>query len=120
MANELTVSASLAYNPSVANHQKIPRFELIKRVSMTGADFSMGTQALTTSEEALDITSDIGTTGMVFIKNLDASNTVLVGLTGSFPVRCLAGEYAQFRANGTIFVKTSSSTAIIQYWVFEE
>ena len=120
MANELTVSASIAYAPSVANQISISRIEEILRITMTGGDHSQGTQVLSTLEEPLDISSDIGTIGMCFIKNLDATNAVEIGLTGSFPFQLRATEFCLFRASGAIFVKASAGTPSFQYLVFEE
>ena len=120
MANELTVSASIAYNPSVAQQFAIAKVEEILRIDMTGSDHSQGTQVLSTTEEALDVSGDIGTIGICLIKNIATTAVeVQIGISGQFPMRLNQGEFCLFRANGTIFVKATSGTPSIQFLVFE-
>lgn len=123
MANELALSVSLTYTPTVANQFKVAPPTFTKSVSITAADGAniQGTQELSTVEAALRLpVSGFTTTGYVFIKNLSTTETVQVGLTGSFPLKLLPSEFCLFRANGTIFVKSSSGTPVIQYLAFEE
>ncbi len=120
MANEVQLTGSLTHAPSATNQVGISRIDFAKRITMTGAEHSQGTQVAGATEEALDISSDIGTIGIVVIKNLDATDNILIGLTGSFPFKLLPGEFTIFRANGAIFIKASANTPSIQYWVFEE
>jgi len=119
VADELDLSVSLKYTPSVANQVAVRKFTLQKLITMTGGDFTTGTQVLSVSEEALGAGSDLGTVGYVLIKNLDAAITIDVGLTGSFPMQLLAQEFCLFRANGAIFVVAASGTPSIQFWAFE-
>ncbi len=120
MASEIQLTGSMTYVPTATNQVGIPKIEFRKRIDMTGDEHSQGIQVAGTVEEALDISSDIGTTGVVYILNLDATDNILVGLTGSFPIRLLPGEFCQFRANGAVFIKASANTPSCQYWVFEE
>ena len=119
MPDELDLSISLKYTPSVANQVAVRKFTLQKLITMTGGDFTTGTQVLSVSEEALGAGADLGTVGIVAIKNLDAVITIQIGLTGSMAMQLLAQESCVFRANGSMFVQAASGTPSIQFWAFE-
>ena len=56
-------------------------------ITMTGTDYMQSTQLIGTSDEAITM-EEIGTLGWVMIENLDATNFLDIGLTGSMPYNC--------------------------------
>ena len=122
MADELTLSVSLTYTPTVANQVKVapPTFSALVD---TGSDHAQGTQVLSTSaEDFAGAAADIGTGGYVLVKNLSTTIDVLMGGSTDFLVKLQPGEFALFRTNltGTSFkIKSVSGTPTVQYWYFE-
>lgn len=121
MAQELKITARIEYSPSVSGMQSVDTEAIEQFVDMTGSDYVSITQNIGIAvEEYLDITSDIGTLGYVLIKNLDSTNFVQVGLTGSYPIKIKAGEVALFRAGGDLYAKADTSAVDIQLFGFED
>lgn len=116
MANELSIVASMAFSKGGA---QCTRSESIS-VTVTGDAFTHQVQSIPTSDTALLEGVAIGTPGYYFIKNLDATNFVTVGLTASYAIKILAKEIAVFRAAGAIFALADTDTVNVEYWVVEE
>ena len=115
MAGELSIVVSVAFNKGGISTQ---RSESIS-VDVAGDAFTHQVQAIPTSDTALLEGVAIGTPGYIFIKNLDSSNFVTVGLTTSYAIKLLAGEVALFRAAGAIYVLADSGTCNVEYWMIE-
>jgi hypothetical protein len=117
MADEITISVRMAFSKSGA---KASRTENIN-VDVTGDSFTHEIQSVGTTEEELAQGADLGTPGYIFIKNLDSTNYVEVGVTtGVYTVKLLAGEVACFRVNGaTIYAKANSSSVLVEYLIIE-
>jgi hypothetical protein len=75
MANEIQISASLAVNRSGATFTGIGS----SNITQAGTPSIANTQVIGTTTEALLI-GDVTAIGYLFIKNLDASNYVEIGL----------------------------------------
>lgn len=89
--------------------------------TMTGDDFVNGqTQQVGVTEEALDLPGDAGSNPMYLVVNLDETNFVEIGLTGSYPDRINPGEPKLGRANGTIVVKANAAPCNILVYAWEE
>lgn len=116
MANELSLVVSVAFSKGGVNTQ---RSESIS-VDVAGDAFTHQVQAMPTSNTALLEGVAIGTPGYIFIKNLDSTNSVTVGITGQYAIKILAGEFALFRAAAAIFVLADSATVNVEYWMIEE
>ena len=117
MSDELFCDVALQYRPTNLT-QKMKRMALKWFATMSGGDHILATQEIGTSEEALDV-GNITTTGYIFLVNLDSTNYVEVGLTGSYPIKVPAGEGALFKANGTIYAKANSSACVVEYMAME-
>ncbi len=124
MANEIRIRFKLDYNPASGDSINVPWKDIY--ISQTGTDFTTGTQSIGTSaEEAVSVSSDIGTQGWWVIENLDSTNFVEVGKVkvsadgDSLPIKILAGEFAVFRASSSIYAKADTSSVQIRYWCFE-
>lgn len=115
MANELSIVVSVAFSKGGVNTQ---RSESIS-VTVEGDAFTHQVEAISTRAE-LDIGIAIGTTGYVFIKNLNADYYVDIGITTSYTIRLNAGEIALFRAAGALFAVAESGTVNVEYWIIEE
>ena len=75
MANELRVFTELDYSKS---GRKLPVHDSFF-ADASGDEYTFQRQSVGTAAEEIDIGSDVGTKGLLYIKNLDASNYVLVG-----------------------------------------
>ena len=118
MANELRVRARIDYNP--ATEDSLSTYWLEKFISMTGTEFIHGVQSIGLTEEAIEKITDIATTGLCVFRNLDATNFIEIGLTGSYPVKLKAKELALFRANGAIYALADTAACRLEYWIFED
>uniref|UniRef100_A0A6M3KCC4 Uncharacterized protein n=1 Tax=viral metagenome TaxID=1070528 RepID=A0A6M3KCC4_9ZZZZ len=115
MSNELTLRTSISFNKGDA---KVNRTDGIS-VDVTGDAFSHEVQSIPTSNTALTEGAAVGTPGYVWIKNLDTTNYVTVGLTGSYAIKLLAGEFALFRAAGAVFALADTASCLVEYVIIE-
>lgn len=79
--------------------------------------FVHNVQTIGTSEEAVDV-GDVGTVGLVIIKNVGDTNYVEVGLTGSYTVKILPGHTAVLQPAGTLYAIANSAAVDIETYVF--
>ena len=115
MADEIAITVRLAFSKSGA---KVSRTENIN-VDVTGDAFSHEIQSIPTSNTALTEGAAVGTPGYYLIKNLDATNYVTVGLTGSYAIKLLAGEVCLFRAAGAIYALANTDTCLVEFVLIE-
>jgi len=121
MANELKVTSRIQYTPTVTGMQSVDTGSIEFYVTMAGSDYVSLTQEIGTTEEALDIPTDIGTAGYILIKNLDSTNFVEVGLTASYTIKLKAGEVALFRADSnSLYAKADTANVNVQLYIFED
>lgn len=121
MARELTQELRLIYEPAEDNQVGFDT-ETIKVVTdMTGDDVAMGTIDVGTTEETWTPPTDIGTAGILMVRNLDSTNFVSIGIaTASYLVKVLATEVAMFRPTGTtLYLKADTAAVRLQYWIAE-
>ena len=119
MADELSVRGSITFAGITGGAQGFTTPAIAKTISMTGTNVYSGTQDIGTTEETVTI-GEISTLGYILILNLDSTNFVEVGLTGSYTIKMPAGGFAVFPANGTIYAKADTAICKIQVWAFEE
>lgn len=115
MADELKIGLVVSYDKNGAKYVRSEHQE----VDITGDSIGGQIQSIPTSNTALVVPAAIGTVGWVYIKNLDATNYVSVGLTGSYTIKLLAGESTMFRAAGTIFALANTGACLVEYQMFE-
>ena len=96
MANEITLSASLAFAKGTI--ASITRSVSSLSRDVAGSKVIVNVQNINTSEEAIQI-GDAGAGGYMFLKNLDATNYVQIKPgTGDDPlIRLKPGDIALFR-----------------------
>jgi hypothetical protein len=113
MANEITFSGSLTASKngaSVAASASVTN-------DMSGDQLYANVQAVGTSAEQIDI-SDVSTIGLIYVKNLDATNYVEIaldsGMTNVF-IKLLAGEFNIFSpATATLYARANTSGINLQ------
>jgi hypothetical protein len=119
MANEITISASLAFSKGGIGSSLS---DSALQFDVSGTDYFQGTQGVGTSEEALDI-GHITTPGYCYMKNTDSTNFVSV-IRATSEGNCIklkAGEIALFRFEATApFVKADTSDVQIDYLLIED
>ena len=117
MANELRIEAQLEYSKSGVKQNKHDS----AYVDVSGDSFTHVVQEVGTSNELIVIGSDVATWGYVYLKNLDSTNYVEVGLTSSYSIKLKAGEVAMFRAAAALYAKaeTGSSGSDLEIMVIE-
>ena len=115
MANEIRLGFSMSYSKNGATLTRAETDE----VTQTGDAIAHEIQSIPTSNTALVEAAAIGTPGYVFVKNLDATNFVSVGLTGSYTIKLLAKQMAMFPAAGAIFEKAEGADTDLEYIMTE-
>ena len=117
MANEISVSIGLYASKG---GMKVQRSES-KTITMTGDAITHEIQEVGTTEEELAQGADLGTPGVVFVKNLDATNYVEVGcVTGQYSIKLLAGESCIFRASAAaVYAKANTAACNVEYIILE-
>ena len=119
MANEISVSASL----SVSKNGASTRSSSSVGVDMAGESFYHAIQNIGTSNETLEIYElgnfDSTETGYIYLKNLDSTNYVEIGLTSSYTIKLLAGEIAVFRAAGALFARANTAAVELEIFMAE-
>jgi len=115
MAGELAISAKIIFNKGGASARMSEGIS----VDVTGDAYTKQTQSIPTSNTALDDGVAVGTQGYIFIKNLDSTNFVTVGITGSYSIKLLAGDIALFRAAAAIFALADTASVDVEYVIIE-
>lgn len=118
MANEISLTGTLAISPSGKRSRSISLSTLI---TMSGSNYIERSQSIGTTAEALDL-GEIGTPGLIYIKNLDSSNYVTVqdGSGGTAVVKILPGDEAVFMLGTTSpYMKANSAACIVEYTIAE-
>jgi hypothetical protein len=118
MANEISLTGTLTISPSGKRSRSITLSTL---VTMSGANYIERSQSIGTSAEALDL-GEIGTPGMLYMKNLDATNYVTIqdGANGTAVAKILPGDEAVFMLGTTApYAKANSAACIVEYTIAE-
>ena len=116
MANELRIEAQLEYSKSGVKQNKHDS----AYVDVSGDSFTHVVQEVGTSDELIVIGSDVATWGYVYLKNLDSTNYVEVGLTSSYSIKLKAGEVAMFRAAAALYAQANTAAVDLEIIVIEE
>lgn len=119
MANEITLSSMLSF---LKGGRQDEFGEFGQELTMNGTDYVRATQTIGTSAEALAI-GDIGTCGLIAIKNKDATNyvTIRAGSGGTDLVKLKPGECFPFRlATNTPYAIANTAPVEIEYLLLED
>jgi hypothetical protein len=122
MANEITVSLTLA----VSNGKISERHQASFRADQaTAAGPGPGYQVIGTTHEAIAV-PDVANKGFAFIKNLDDTNFVEIGIdnAGTFVplLRLKAGEAAvcRFSPTASIYARANTAPVAIHAMIYSE
>lgn len=124
--DKLKIEGRIKHSPSNQNVKDIDTGNIEIFVDMDGTDYISGTQSIGSSSEEAIAENEVATAGYVFIRNLDDTNFVLVGLADvstdndARPIKLKPGEIALFRANGDLNAKADTAAVRIQYYIFED
>lgn len=124
--DKLKVEGRIKYNPSNNKVKDVDTGNLEIFVDMSGTDYVSGTQEIGNGSEEAIAENEVATAGYVFIRNLDDTNFVLVGLADvtnpddARAIKLKPGEIAMFRANGDIYAQADTGAVRIQYYIFED
>jgi len=115
MANELSVQSGLSYSKGGDVDQISEAFS----ITVSGAARISGRQTIGTTEEQLAL-GDVSSLGVVWIKNLDATNYLTVGtVTSQRGFRINPGESYTFRAaNNAVYCAANTAAVDVSYKVF--
>jgi hypothetical protein len=119
MANELTVSVDVRY----AKGGDSLNFSTAKQITVSGTKRISNVQALSTTAEVVAV-GEVGTAGVAWFKNLDATNNILLGLDSdadpSFAVIKPGEAFVIRLASSTLYAKSSAGTPSLAYGVIED
>jgi len=119
MANELTLSASLAFLKGLS---AASASQLAQQFSVAGVNFTQETQSIShTAVVALNL-GGITTPGYIFIQNLDATNFVKIydSTGGNACIKLKPLEFALFRcATTTPSAEADTAACIVQFLMIE-
>lgn len=116
MSDELRLGITLFFSKGNASIKKSEHIE----VDVAGDAFTNQVQSIAvTPEAALVEGAAIGTPGYVYVKNLDSTNYVHVGITGSYTIKLLAGQFALFPAAAAIFAIAPAGICLVEYCIIE-
>jgi hypothetical protein len=121
LGTELSInlaSFSFAKTPISINIAPLPSPLLVQ---VTGIH-SMHDQVVLSTGDLTLSKGNIATIGYVFMRNLDITNTILVGPDGTtFQIALRAGEYGLFRWNAAaIHAKSGLGTPSLEYMLIED
>lgn len=119
MANELTITASLAFAKNSVSSQLA---KTGAQYNVSGTKYYTGMQTVGTSEEALEL-GDIATGGMCLIINRDSTNYVSVrsGTGAANLIKIKAGEPALFRVEAAApYVIANTASCVIEVMLIED
>jgi hypothetical protein len=113
MANEIQISLTLTVTNGGYKANESESLSL----TQSGIGAAGGVQVVGTSEENLGAT-DIGTNGLLFLKNLDSANFVDYGMSDSGTMKAVgrlkAGEVALLRVVPGVTVRAKADTASVK------
>ena len=116
MANELRIEAQLEYSKSGVKQNKHDS----AYADVSGDSFTHVVQEVGISNELIVIGSDVTTWGYVYLKNLDSTNYVEVGLTGSYSIKLKPEEVALFRAAPVLYARANTAAVDLEIMVIED
>lgn len=121
MANEITYAVSFSASKGGA---AINSGTLSDTIDMTGVDMGTVTQAIGTSNEALDVPVDVTGDVHLLVKNLDATNYVEIfkdNGNSHLLSKLLAGEACSLRAvpSASLYARANTAAVQIQFWICE-
>lgn len=117
MPNRIDIEALVEFRPEARKAVSTGKLEM--SFEPDNKNYITGTQTIGTSEETLDV-GDVSSSGLIVVKNLDDTNYVEIGLTGSYPIKLKPGQFCVFPPTGTIYALANSADCDVEFYVFPE
>jgi len=118
MANEINVLIDASLDNGLVTHRFSPGSFSVDQTNARKIDFI---QNVGVTEESVTLT-DFNGNGLIFLQNLDPTNYVEFGLTGSYTGRLVSGDPpAAFRLNtgATLYLKANSAACDVQIVAYD-
>lgn len=117
MANELNIGATtITFNKSPNNITISP---INLSITVNGIHYIHDQVTLSTTDTNLN-KGNIGTIGFVYLKNMDGTNSILVGADGvNYPITLAPGNWMFVFSMAAVHVKSSAGTPNIEYLLIE-
>lgn len=116
MANELTTRFSLAYAKG-GDAVSIPSLSQV--LDITGVPRIDKIVEIGTTEEALDFDDVAAAGGVFFAQNLDDTNYIDIGLTGSYPFRLAPSSWCKIEVTSlSLYAKADTAACDFRYMLF--
>jgi len=119
MANEIKTDIRLIASKG---GMEVDRREQKSDITMTGDSMTHAVIEVTNSGgEVLVEANELGSAGLVFLKNLDSTNYVTFGThaTDNHTVKLLAGESCLFRAANAVYGLANTAACNVEYIIIE-
>lgn len=117
MAEELKTNFNLNY---IKGNDAFSLASIAQSIDVAGTPRVQNVQTIGTSEEAL-VLGDVATDGGAFYaRNLDATNYVEIGLTGSFVIKLLPGKFCFMSgvSDKDLFARANTAPVSLLYGLF--
>jgi len=118
MANSLNAVANLSNSTMQLNHTGSAD------ITTTGDAFQGGQISVGTSEETITVSSEIGSAGLMWIRNADDTNFVSFGFaTTVYPLILNPGEAYLMRltaATATLYLKADTAACNVHFGIYED
>jgi hypothetical protein len=124
VANVLAVRAEFDFIPEDPKRTALKPglFNMVVKNVAGGGGVTYATQEVGTGDEEIVVSSDIGTYGLFFAKNLDKVNYVEFAIIqDKYSIKLKAGEFCIFRVSeNDIKARANAAPCLIEYWIFED
>ena len=122
MANEITVTIGINVSKGYLKHNLATTSQ---QLTLTGTHDYSNTQDIGTTEEALELGTNLGTPGVAYFTNTDTTNFVTIGVKPAatyYPLlKIKAGETWPVRLDNVAFyAKADTATVKLKYYILED
>jgi hypothetical protein len=118
MANEISVLFDMALRNGNVENNFSPG---LVQVTQSSAKMLDKTVTVGTTEEAIDL-GDISGAPLIALFNLDTTNYVEVGLTGSYPMRLVVNDpptFFRYNGSSTIYLKANTAACEVRVVAYD-
>lgn len=115
MANILEATANVGFRPE--QRKALLTGDLNMLFQPATKNYIDNIQNIGIVEEAINV-GDVGTVGLIVLINIDNTNYIEVGLTGSYSIKLKPGQFAVFPPNGTLYALANTAAADLHVYAF--
>jgi hypothetical protein len=117
MANEALFTGVIQFSKGGAIESK----SYSAQVDVAGTDYMAKTLSIATSDTSIAL-ADIGSPGLLMVKNLDATNFVTLGPSGStYPIKIAAGDFIGpvYWNDPEVHLKANTAAVLVELFILE-